>query len=458
MLKKIKNGIKIFLGLLVTFILSLFFKEKRNTSSKTNNILNRNQNKEITTKSNKNGITINDRDESGKSLGGSLYNNELKYSKSSIKYDLQKVFYIYKTLEKLEQEIKNSTELEELEYLQKKIKKEETNLDNLSTKYEDILIKNEEIVEIKELTKKCRKEIDKNLDKIDNKIYSIKKEKNIKDIEKVNKNHEDYKEMPEVNILLTPVIKIKKIKLEKDKNIKGNKQIVKDYDKYKDKEQQEDKVTTKIDNLILDAIIIKKTIDFIDKENIINDKLKNDEKQDVLVKEKESKEIRVHQKDLNGYKLRIDTLKRNLNSLKIKNTRNNIFKVLKNTSFLVNSFNPLMVSNKSKLIATSLIINNRLRQARKINNKNIKYLKYEKVILKVKSKNNYNLQLKYIMNDTLIQIRMLRCELNNLYKLDDSLLDLIYQLNEIEAELSAKMEQINMMENSNENEKKIVLR
>ena len=141
-----------------------------------------------------------------------------------------------------------------------------------------------------------------------------------------------------------------------------------------------------------------------------------------------------------------------------RNNISNIFKILKNTSFLVNSFNPLIISNKSKLIATSLIINNRLRQVRKINNKNIKYLKYEKVVLKVKSKSNYNLQLKYIINDTLTQIRLLRIELNDLYKLDDSLLDLIYQLNEMETELSEKMEQINMIENSKENEKKIVLR
>lgn len=458
MLKKIKNGIKIFLGLLVTFILSLFFKERRNTSSTINNIFDESRKKKITAKPNKSSITINNRDESGKTLSTNLYNNELNYSKSSLKYDLQKVFYINKNLEKLEEQIKAATELEDLENLKKKVKQEETTLDDLSTKYEDILIKNEEIEQIRELTKKCRKEIDKNLDKIDDKIYSINKEKKIKHIEQTKKQQDNYNEVSEVNILLKPVIKIKKIKLEKDKNIKGNINIVKDYTKYKDKETTK---TLKLDNLILDAIVIKKTIDFIDKENIITDKLKKDEKHDVLVKEKNSKEIRVHQKDLNRYKVKINSLKRNLSRLKIKNTRNNIsniFKTLKNTSFLVNSFNPLIISNKSKLIATSLIINNRLRQVRKINNKNIKYLKYEKVVLKVKSKSNYNLQLKYIINDTLTQIRLLRIELNDLYKLDDSLLDLIYQLNEMETELSEKMEQINMIENSKENEKKIVLR
>lgn len=454
MLKKIKNGIKIFLGLLITFILSLFFKEKRITDKNRNNVFNTNEETK-NNKLNKNGITVDNRDESSKSLDISLNNNERKYSKSSIKKDLQQLFYIIKNLEKLEEKIKNASDIEELEDIKKEIKQEESTLDSISNRYDKNLFNNEEFIEIGQLRKKCKKEIEKDLEKVDNKVYSIRQDKKNEDRNQIFEKEKINKEIPGVNFLINPTIKYKKLKLEKNTNNVTAKHIV------KENKRGENKLNTvKIDSLILDTIIIKKTIDLFEDKDLGINKLK-EEKKETINNNKKQEEIKIHQKDLNKYKLRIDSLKNNLNNFKIRDTSNNLSNVLgmlKNTSVLINKFNPLVILNKSRLIATSLIINNKIRQVRKINNKNVKYLKYESVVRKVKSKSDYNLQLKYIMDNTLIQIRLLKKELNNLYKLDDSLLDLIYQLNEMELELNEKIEQISILNNSKDDEKKIILR
>ena len=105
-------------------------------------------------------------------------------------------------------------------------------------------------------------------------------------------------------------------------------------------------------------------------------------------------------------------------------------------------------NNKANILATSIVSNNQIRKARRVNRKNVRLLKYTNVLKRTRLSHSIDNQIHYVINDTLSQIKKLRQELTTISYRNDEIIRLLGELDEIEINIKNNIEKMTEEEKS----------
>lgn len=475
---KILNIIKKFFALILSFLFDS--KSEKNKKKKT-------YKKEKSEKKEKTVQVQNYQNISNKD-----HESNIKQDKNIIyvKDDLQKIYNIINTIEKIKLKLRktiDNTEIEklkkeidiiksDLEFIESKYNKEKVDDDyihDIKKKIEDCKILTEtvekEVNDIKPIKEEINNKADINLDIDENEtIEDIKISKDEdKKIDNIEKSNNDVKQNNENNKLSSKVGIVDSFKPIDNPN-KTAKESAKAEEKQvinkSNNETKKEKITI-IDDI--ENIVIYDNPDYIDIKVEENDELKEkkqnvkkenskEEKQNIIKEKpkenvkkieeqhKEPKTIKiVDLKTIKQSQINLVSFKKKLKEIRKRKKIKLMSNLLNNAIKITGTLNLLsFMKNNNKIIESNLMINNYVRKARNIKNKLVRPLGYKK-IQKVTSQNlNTNGQVLFIMNDTLVQINKLKQELNTYDMTDSEILNILEQLNEIELRIKEEYQNL----------------
>lgn len=390
-----------------------------------------------------------------------------------LKKDLERIYYALQKIERIEYQLKITTDERTLETMKAEIKIIKQDLRFLDEKYKkvdsnqgDIKSLTIKLYACKELVEKVEKKIEKINDaknssnekesSTGNSNTEIKKEEQLLNLEKLGKKasvtqtEEKEKNLPEINKdqLLADIVEYGTIE-ESNKIIRAKHHVI--------EIQVSSSEHSNIDNNIFDNIIIKDIPkDLIENRrihNTNNNQKKVNKKEEVshvrentlkkqnkpiakenrenkpkVIRKVRSSSVKKYSVNLLSMKQRISTLK---NHSKLRTISSSIKKAL------------TLGRNSSQFLEQHLMVNNYIRKARRMNNRKVKPLKYRKVF---KLESNLKKQTSYIMTDTLRQIQLLRTEIYSQYDLTAEIKKILDELNEIELEVRMSLNQASQKE------------
>lgn len=418
-----------------------------------------------------------------------------KSSNFYIKEDFRKIYDIINKIEIIEFQLRKVPNENEIIKLKDDLESIKSNLKFLDQKYSKENAIDNSVQEMQKELSNCKsliETLDKKLEKTkyNNEEKNNKSEKkevvidNIK--EKNNQNEEridNIKENNNQNEKIIENIEEKKIDLKENKNSNNKKLLgqnsLKKETEYKEvndlikvdvpikKEQtvnnnlnyDEIELTSQIKNTGIDNIVIKEELNDLisikqEEISILNKEKQSSTKTDLKTIEKQTNQNKIikniYPDKIKNMEVKLETFKKNIKQAKKSNQIKTISLLLNRASKLAMTLKlfSFMKNGNSKLIETNLTINNCIRKSRKIKNKLIKPLKYKQIQKTVSKKLNSNIQVKFIVNDTLIQIKKLKKELYSYNLSDEDLLRLLDQLNEIELNINEIYPDIDKKEKS----------
>ena len=349
------------------------------------------------------------------------FTKEEKQNKDIIYYakrDIQRLLFIQKKLTQLENDIKKCTDLEEVYELEKEYQKAKVHFEKIVNYYEKIDLNVAIIKDIKNIIKDTDKLVKKNETQIKDKVYEIKKESK-EEQEKI----EEFEEEIDKKIGVQEEIKIPiEHEIEEEKQLEekeiGEEELTKEENIEEKTEKQEEKV--ELENInILDEKIIEKEVE--------------------AKKENKIREMVVDASILSSTVNRIREQQNNTNVAAIS-------AILAKAHALAANSNPniLLQLNTAVAVASTLYINNEIKRAKSLTGERVKKLTQNKVIEAVGI--NPKLQVRYIMTNSLTEIRRLKNELKK-YGNAEEVLNALNELNELEMEILMQMNELQMQNN-----------
>lgn len=422
---------KLFL-IILSFFFQLLFDRKSSTND-ISNTLEEDRRERRYPKGTKNKEKYEREDESkGKKHTSKKDSNDNFYP--SIKKDIEKVYIIQKYVDDISFQLKKENSYQELTEMYDELERYREQILSLQKEIAKFSVQEEENQEFISICDKVNEKI-----KINEKIIKVnlseKQETEIVTIEE----EEQVEELADQNVINDLGENLEEIERNREVQDKPKQNELKQ--ELEEKREPRNK-TEEEKHPLKEQIVIKDIPPVVTKSN--------EKKETQEVKKQEN--IPSKNTDIGSYKIKLENIRNMIRHVTISKQRKVIKKVSSNitTAMLVfATLSPVInpTSNNTKKIAAALLINNKLRQSNNmLSNKKKRTLKYKKVISKTQS-DDVSVHIDYILNDALSQIRQLRSMLAQ-YGITSEVLDILNQLDELEAEMLEKMSQINAKGNA----------
>ena len=439
-MRKILFKIKKFFLIFFSFFFHLLFDRKSDTSNVSNTL---EENKRAR-KYFKDSIR-NEKDRKEQGSKRELYNHKKEAQNNgypSIKKDIRKVYFIQQYVEDITFRLKKENSYQELKELYNELEKYKEQVSFLQKEITKSSTEEEEYRQfisicdiVKEQIKVDEKKINFNLD-----IRQV--EDNKQEIKVVTVKEEQKEENRYENIMNPSEKKIEEkkesIEIEDEKQQVDSKKEEKKEEKQKREKKKEIDIQEREEKEVLEEqIVIKETPKVVTKSN---------EKKEDLEKKK-PEDTPKKNLDIGNYKMELENIRnmiRNITISKQKKVGKKISSNIMTAMLVFATLSPVIHhnSNHTKKVATALLINNKLRQSNNLlSNKKKRNLKYKTVISKTKTE-DVSVNVDYILSDALEQIRQLRSMLLQ-FGMNNEIVNLLNQLDELEAEMLEKMNYMN---------------
>lgn len=367
----------------------------------------------------------------------------------SIKKDIYKVYFIKKYVDDITFQLKKENSNQELKGLYEELEEYLEEIKFLKTQVEKISTSEEEHQEFVEISDKVVQEI-----KTDEKIIKInldKKQEEVKEaLPSINEVSEETKS-EEIEYQHQHQLIINGDDKKNETEVEGSKEKedLEDVDKNLSLKEITQNVVTKeyiekkeekLDRIFDEEIVVKKVPSSIKKSEEEKQKKKE-------VPDNSQRNIAGKNDEIGIYKAKLENIRNMIRNINLSKQRKVIKKVASSitTAVLVlSTLSPVMNNKKNlkKSLATALVVNNKLRNSiNVVSHKKKKKLKYEDVVLKTQSYDD-SINMNYILNDALTQIRQLRSILCQ-YGLTSEVMAILNQLDELEMEMLEKINNIN---------------
>lgn len=439
-MRKILFKIKKFFLIILSFFFHLLFDRKSDTSNVSNTLEENKRERKYF-----NGSIRDEKDRKEQESKREIYNHRKEVQDNSylsIKKDIRKVSLIQQYVEDITFRLKKENSYQELKELYNELEKYKEQVSFLQKEITKSSTEEEEYRQfisicdiVKEQIKVDEKKINFSLD--------IKQEEDNKQEIKVITVKEEQKEENRYENIMNPFeekIEEKKesIEIEDEKQQVDPKKEEKKEEKQEREKKKEIEVQEREEKEVLEEqIVIKEAPKVV---------IKSNEKKEDL-EEKKQKNISNKNQDIGSYKMKLENIRNMIRNITISKQKKVVKKISSNITTAVLVFATLSpvihpTSNHAKKVATALFINNKLRQSNNLlSNKQKRNLKYKTVISKTKT-NDVSVNVDYILSDALEQIKQLRSMLIQ-FGMNNEIVDLLNQLDELEAEMLEKMNYMN---------------